>query len=490
MSSISLLLCAMLFSGLVTMGLSGYSPAKVKPHKLATPKLNQTKRFLEDLMTEEEGRLLETWRLHHRQIDTTARDDMDRTALYLAADRGFSSLVERLITESNANVDAPDAAGLTPLGIALIHGHCSTAEQLISHGASFTRTLKNGRPVAFAALVQGNADCLQRLENRGLDFTFTPESGAGAVTMAAEFGNLSALSYLIETRGLSPDGNAKVRPLILAIYRNKPQALAFLLTHKAKLNVVDADGDTPLGAAVFKGDYRLLKRLLDLGADPNLRVGKPPLSMAASRGDLAALHLLLARGAGVNRVDEEGTTALMTAVQNGQAGAVVLLLEKGADPNLATPQGDTALSLALDAEQESCAALLEEVGAKGGKDPLVWEHTYTSALARARAEGKLVFMDLWAEWCGPCQEMKQSVFKDPNVREALRDLVPLSAMVQTKDSEDVPENSALAEGFNLKAFPTLVVLDADGKELRRHVGGMTPDAFIAFLKGEGGGEDK
>ena len=43
------------------------------------------------------------------------------------------------------------------------------------------------------------------------------------------------------------------------------------------------------------------------------------------------------------------------------------------------------------------------------------ESSFASILAKAKAEKKLVFMDAYASWCGPCKLMEKNVFTDKNV---------------------------------------------------------------------------
>jgi thiol:disulfide interchange protein len=108
-----------------------------------------------------------------------------------------------------------------------------------------------------------------------------------------------------------------------------------------------------------------------------------------------------------------------------------------------------------------------------------WEHDYKAALVRAKAEKKPIFMDLWTEWCPPCQFLKSKVFPTPEAQAALASFVPLSALVQHKDRTPVPEGTELAERFKLEAFPTLLILDENGRELRRQVGAFSSGAELA-----------
>jgi len=131
---------------------------------------------------------------------------------------------------------------------------------------------------------------------------------------------------------------------------------------------------------------------------------------------------------------------------------------------------------------KSLVALLLIAAPLVAQGPVKWEHDYQAALRRAKAEKKLIFMDLWAEWCGPCILLQKKVFPTPEAQAALAKVVPFSALVEKRDNTPVPEGTRLAAQFKLSAFPTLVILDANGKELRRQVGAFRSGAeFAAWL---------
>lgn len=113
------------------------------------------------------------------------------------------------------------------------------------------------------------------------------------------------------------------------------------------------------------------------------------------------------------------------------------------------------------------------------QNAVAWEHDLAVAQKRAKAEKKLLFVDIWAEWCGPCQHLKKNVFPTPEAQKALRTFVPVSLMTQAKDGTRDAANMKLAERFKVDAYPTLLILDADGKEIRREVGAFRTGAEFA-----------
>ncbi len=119
------------------------------------------------------------------------------------------------------------------------------------------------------------------------------------------------------------------------------------------------------------------------------------------------------------------------------------------------------------------------VSAQGVK----WEQSLATAKKRAQSENKVIFLDLWAEWCGPCQALKKNVFPTTQAQAALKKVIPLEVMVEKQDGTPMPEGKALASQFNLRAFPSLFILDAKGNLLRSHVGYLSPEELARFIKG-------
>jgi thioredoxin:protein disulfide reductase len=99
------------------------------------------------------------------------------------------------------------------------------------------------------------------------------------------------------------------------------------------------------------------------------------------------------------------------------------------------------------------------------------------AVAQARAEGRPVVLDFYADWCVSCKEMEKYTFTDPAVESALRRAVLLRADVTRDDSDD----QALLAHFGIYGPPTIAFYGADGEERRnlRVVGYMKPAEFAS-----------
>lgn len=99
--------------------------------------------------------------------------------------------------------------------------------------------------------------------------------------------------------------------------------------------------------------------------------------------------------------------------------------------------------------------------------------SFREAMSKATAENKLIFLDAYTSWCGPCKEMSDHVFPKPEVGDFFN-----KRFICLKIDMDKGEGPELLKQFGIKAFPTLLVLDASGKEMHRVVGGRDAKGLI------------
>jgi len=103
-----------------------------------------------------------------------------------------------------------------------------------------------------------------------------------------------------------------------------------------------------------------------------------------------------------------------------------------------------------------------------------------AALAEAKAAGKPVMLDFYADWCVSCKEMEVFTFADPAVKKALEGVVLLQADVTPNDEID----KALYKHFGIIGPPSIMFFDADGNERKNYrvVGYMPAEQFSAHVK--------
>jgi len=93
------------------------------------------------------------------------------------------------------------------------------------------------------------------------------------------------------------------------------------------------------------------------------------------------------------------------------------------------------------------------------------KESFIQVLDRAAKEDKIVFLDLYTDWCLPCQLMDEHVYTDPVMLEYLN-----SNFINLKLNAEKGEGPDLTVIYEIKEYPTLLFLDAKGKILVRKNG--------------------
>lgn len=232
-----------------------------------------------------------------------SRDELFATRvieILKAARAGDTSRVQQLLEQDPRLVAARDPLGNTALILAVNSGNNEIAELLMAAGV---------RPDIYEAASIGRTDLVAEFldDNLSLLDTYSRE-GFTALALAAHFGHIETLKYLI-----SLGGN------INAI-------------SKHAMNV------TPLHAALFGRRLEAATMLVSAGADVTPRrggagwprAGWTALHYAASLGFAGLVEALIDRGADLNAHDNDGKTPLRVAVEANQREVVNLLTNRGA----------------------------------------------------------------------------------------------------------------------------------------------------------------
>ena len=103
---------------------------------------------------------------------------------------------------------------------------------------------------------------------------------------------------------------------------------------------------------------------------------------------------------------------------------------------------------------------------------------WAAVVKKARAENKIIFLDAYASWCGPCKLLQKNVFTRGDVGDLFN-----KNFINIKVDMERGEGPQLARLFPLEAYPTLFFIEPSGKIIKKVIGYQTPEALIAIGKG-------
>jgi thiol:disulfide interchange protein len=103
--------------------------------------------------------------------------------------------------------------------------------------------------------------------------------------------------------------------------------------------------------------------------------------------------------------------------------------------------------------------------------------SFQEALKKAKKEKKLIFVDAYAVWCGPCKWMEANTFREKEVGDAFN-----KKFVNLKIDMEKGEGPELARKYNVRAYPTLLLIDGDGQVVKRIVGLQKKEKLLSEVE--------
>jgi thioredoxin 1 len=100
-----------------------------------------------------------------------------------------------------------------------------------------------------------------------------------------------------------------------------------------------------------------------------------------------------------------------------------------------------------------------------------WNH----AMEEAKRQKKLIFLDAYTSWCGPCKLLKKNTFTDKAVGEFFN-----KNFINVTEDMEKGVGIQLADTYKVNAYPTLLITDSVGNVVTYTKGYLSPEQLIEF----------
>lgn len=103
--------------------------------------------------------------------------------------------------------------------------------------------------------------------------------------------------------------------------------------------------------------------------------------------------------------------------------------------------------------------------------------TFEQALLKAKKNNKLIFIDAYTEWCGPCKWMAKNSFMDNQVGQIYN-----LNFINVKFDMEKGEGPEFAKLYSIKAYPTLLFVNGEGEVVKRVLGAQQSESLIKLAE--------
>ncbi|KAK3773373.1 hypothetical protein RRG08_023251 [Elysia crispata] len=278
-----------------------------------------------------------------QNANINAVDMYGQTPLHYAAMRGNEIACRDLLAfKDTIDISTGDNQGVTPLHCAALHNQVEIARMLIDAGADVMCIDKERSTPLHHACMEGNIDMVQLLFDAGArskeswvkinemvaaqDFEFSTP-----LHHAVENSHYDVAKILLEKGAVvNQDRKSFVYPLHLAAQSGDVRICRLLVEHQARIDAVNSEHATALHRAAALNKVDALKFLVERGAAINRRDidNYTPLLLAATYGNTEAVELLLQKGADFSVQDKHDKTAIFLAAEENKIEVLKKLLSK------------------------------------------------------------------------------------------------------------------------------------------------------------------
>ena len=103
--------------------------------------------------------------------------------------------------------------------------------------------------------------------------------------------------------------------------------------------------------------------------------------------------------------------------------------------------------------------------------------TWSDMLAKAKAENKLIFVDVYTQWCGPCKNVAKNVFPQQKMGDVYN-----KQFINFQIDAESPAGKEFVKQYPVDGYPTFFYINAEGQVINKAVGGRDVDGFLQEAK--------
>lgn len=243
-------------------------------------------------------------------------------------------------------------------------GDADKVKELLGKGGDLFSE-KRKTSALILATKKGHLDVVKLLVGAGADFNIqdmnsykTRETGWTPLIYAAYKCRINVVKYYVEELGVPVDqpGAGGETPLMVASFFRQDDfdaslgVIDYLLSKGADVNARSDNGVTPVMSASISGRLKVIKKLVEAGADVNMETtahGDTALLFSVEKNHWKVARFLIKQGAKVDAQNNYGISPLIKASGSGAVDTIKVLLANKADVNLKDAEGRTALMHAV-----------------------------------------------------------------------------------------------------------------------------------------------
>lgn len=256
------------------------------------------------------------------------------SALFAAASRGHSQVVDLLLQQPNIRVDLVETLGNTPLTVSIQKGHVNVCRQLLLANSDANSVDGYDKSCLFLAVDRGSVALTSLLLEHNADVHYSSSSCDRCLCVAARQGFDDVVSALLRGNAQidAPDIVLGYSPLMASTDHKRHSTVQLLLKAGANVNYCSTGMETALQRGTFQRDTAIVETLLRANAAPNAAdaAGSTALITAATCGGSTCVPALLAAKADIESRNHRGESALLVAVMRRDHQTAKLLLDNGA----------------------------------------------------------------------------------------------------------------------------------------------------------------